>query len=239
MMDFVVFFTLLAGVDCWWSLSFIIPQPLSESGRNCSILKKNFCLRGYFTDSPIATEPFLQTYYSPSPKLNLFRAQEEFMSLIYPIFQTINFFSFSTKRFGHCCDYQRSIYTIYGYGNGHSPINYIKKLTDFSTKNRKHLTFIRANFEPSICLNVILEIGFGSGSLKIDGKVSKDIQFVFPIQYERETVIYSNSQLTSGSLNFRMWKRQFVCPDNPWLCLEQSERPSEQIAGLLNEQKLI
>ena len=97
----------------------------------------------------------------------------------------------------------------------------------------------QANFEPSICLNVILEIGFGSGALKIDGKVSKDIQFVFPIQYERETVIYSNSQLTSGSLNFRMWKRQFVCPDNPWLCLEQSERPSEQIAGLLNEQKLI
>ena len=86
----------------------------------------------------------------------------------------------------------------------------------------------QAHFTPKVCLNIISQVGFGSGELKTAGNFSTAMGFAFPFKYKQDNLIFSMSQLHFGHLTFAWFKQQFVCPDQPWLCNDDTPQNIRQ-----------
>ncbi|XP_075243701.1 uncharacterized protein LOC142337954 [Convolutriloba macropyga] len=113
----------------WQSLEFQLPDD-TQYGKMCAELSDHFCLKGFFI-------PRIKRYRHPG-----YYDRDNFIRLIEPMHQHINFFSFYQHRFGSCCAYQARIYMNHGQGMGLSPQSYFNSLTDFSSRHRD-LNFIK------------------------------------------------------------------------------------------------
>ncbi|XP_075254671.1 uncharacterized protein LOC142346063 [Convolutriloba macropyga] len=145
--------------------------------------------------------------------------QRQFKSLIEPVYTSFNFFSLDSFDRGSCCDFQVIKFTREGQEKaGLSAQDYYWKVTDFSSAN-KNLNWIYAVYEQSICSNVILQIGFGPGSLIIQGHIRHQTQYIFPFQEGREPYIISSTELESV-ISYEWFKFAVICGDQPWVCEE-------------------
>ncbi|XP_075261905.1 uncharacterized protein LOC142353531 [Convolutriloba macropyga] len=204
----------------WTSLEFAIPNSPSNLGQHCSNLGKRFCVIGVYirpflpnlTTKPLM--PFDRTYFD---------------TVLKSFYNRVNFFSFHEHEYGGCCDYQKDTYLHEGRFTGITVEEYALMLIDFKEgENMKKLNWIKAHFTPKVCLNIISQVGFGSGELMTAGNFSTAMGFAFPFKYKQDNLIFSMSQLHFGHLTFAWFKQQFVCPDQPWLCNDDTPQNIRQ-----------
>ncbi|XP_075261351.1 uncharacterized protein LOC142353047 isoform X2 [Convolutriloba macropyga] len=193
--------------QCWSSLEFVLPSIQTKLGKHCMNLGKRFCLMGMYNRPSHSDEK--------GPNYN----RDRFDSMIGALYQRIHFFSFKDHEYGGCCDYQKETFLNEGWSKGISLEDYALSLTDFRSEiHYKKLNWVKAIFAPEVCLNVISQVGFGSGPLRTAGTFSTEMGFAFPFTYGQENIIFSVKDLQIGELTFSWFKEQFVCQEQPWLC---------------------
>ncbi|XP_075243991.1 uncharacterized protein LOC142338218 [Convolutriloba macropyga] len=191
-----------SGNQEWQSLRFQLPDD-THDGRNCAKLSEHFCLKGFFrTRRTIYRSPFDGD-------------QKNFVNLIGPIHRQINFFSSYHHRYGSCCAYQAQMYMKHGQSKGLSPRSYYDHLMDFSSY--RELNFVKANYNQTLCLNQITQIGFGNGKLVIYAQPRKE----FAIVNRNDGATYRFPyQVLKKRFTFDWFKRMFVCREQPWICAQ-------------------
>ncbi|XP_063724137.1 uncharacterized protein LOC134851816 isoform X2 [Symsagittifera roscoffensis] len=138
-----------------------------------------------------------------------------FRQLILPIYEAYNFFTFSNT-LGSCCKHQVLMYWRYGTRKGLSPEGYLKKLTDITDGGRQ-LNWIKANYNETICLNVISQLGFGHGFLRIEGNFKRHSDFLLLLQEGKQTHMFSPNNVTKV-ITFFWFKFNVICRARPWMC---------------------
>ncbi|XP_075247495.1 uncharacterized protein LOC142340687 [Convolutriloba macropyga] len=204
------------------TLIFQIPtsQEQDETGYICSKFSFHFCLIGYFGRPK-----------NPKARVNARRDSDllDFWELIGPIHRKINWFSFSQHygaEFGKCCRYQGNTYLLFGYDNGLSPQQYYNRVTDFSATtltssghSLKRLNIIKAYYDPKICANIIVRLGFGQGELHLSGSVTHT-PFIFPPHGNEENIVFFSYAGIRNELTFDWFKKHVVCVAQSWICRE-------------------
>ncbi|XP_063723574.1 uncharacterized protein LOC134851427 [Symsagittifera roscoffensis] len=92
------------------------------------------------------------------------------------------------------------MYWRQGMKKGLSPENYIKKLTDMTEKG-KQLNWIKADFNETSCLNVISQVGFGQGALRIEGNFRRSLDYLLVLQESKEMHKFSSGDIKQVTLN--------------------------------------
>merc|ERR1712150_234091 len=84
---------------------------------------------------------------------------------------------------------------------------------------KKDLVFLKVRWNPSTCVHVISQIGFGIGGLKVTGGskgLTKD--FVLPpLGNSTKVYIFKGSVLRS-ELKFPWFMLRVICLEKPWMC---------------------
>ncbi|XP_075246491.1 uncharacterized protein LOC142339990 isoform X2 [Convolutriloba macropyga] len=197
----------------WKSVQFAIPQPRPFFSRQCLLLEKQFCLLGLFLYAR-------QSLREPvSADLSLFE------ELVRRSYTNINWYSLLRSNPGRCCDFQIRHYQFQGQSHGLSPSEYYNKLTDFSLVD-KRLNWLRANYHTQTCENVVSEIGFGTGPLRMTGSYRSGLRFIIPIWKLGAELVIPRLE-SSIATTFRFFRDNFICHDQPWIC-EQYQSPVNQ-----------
>ncbi|XP_075258508.1 uncharacterized protein LOC142350544 [Convolutriloba macropyga] len=197
------------------SLDFLLPDPKDDQGLKCFQYSLYFCLMRYWTGTGrdrTVSRNSLVNYNST-----------KFSEMIAPYFRYMNWFSFQEedKRNGGCCRYQTSVYIEHGLQRGMTAGEYFDKITDF-TDEGKSLVYIKLRYDSECCHNVITQIGFGKGSLKIvGGKKGKD--YIFP-PLGREDLHVFSWKVVSRIISFDWFKDQVICKEREWVCAADGEK---------------
>ena len=93
---------------------------------------------------------------------------------------------------------------------------YHEKITDFSSEN-KQLNYIGAFYNNTLCVNVIVQVGFGIGALHIEGANDATSVFILP-RGSRESVFMFIGEMIEHQLTFDWFKVNYICRDLPWIC---------------------
>ncbi|XP_063720355.1 uncharacterized protein LOC134846874 [Symsagittifera roscoffensis] len=193
----------------WQSLEFIIPHQSSNLGNFCLSLEKSFCLLGFH----------YRTRRGRAFNARISRMEAaRFNIMINPIYQRLHFFNFADNNFGGCCGFQVKQYVDEGMSKGLTAQEYYNKLTDFAITPLKPLNWIKAKFEEGLCMNVIIQVGFGEGDLRFGGSFSDHFDFALPYKYGRQRLTVSLQQLQQNLITFQWFKSHYICRDQPWLC---------------------
>ena len=146
-------------------------------------------------------------------------AYEEFRKLIRLNYLDYNMFSFrnSDRNYGSCCAHQTLVYIKFGHKKGISPLNYLKKLTDFDDKD-KQVVHIHYMYVPELCVNVITKLGFGRGKLSFSGGKLQGKPFgMFVYGDQRWHVFHKDT--VKLYLTFQWFKQNVVCAERPLICM--------------------
>ena len=93
---------------------------------------------------------------------------------------------------------------------------YHEKITDFSSEN-KQLNYIGAFYSTTLCVNVIVQVGFGIGSLQID--VANNVTTTFILtRGSMDSVFMFKREMIQQQLTFDWFKVNYICRDLPWIC---------------------
>ncbi|XP_063715588.1 uncharacterized protein LOC134842968 [Symsagittifera roscoffensis] len=202
----------------WQSLRFVMPSgvsTISMNSRICNHLRKNYCLLGY--DYQVNHGTAL---------LNSERIDRiVFEDLIRREYNKINWFSLNSNE--SCCRFQSDIYINIGHKKGLFPISYYVRVTDFSRHN-KRLNFLKIQNIKEKCLNVILQIGYGTGDLMVTGTIDSSVPLVLPLMARRGLYTMSIEAIKSRTvLSYGWFRTVVICADQPWICAKYaSETPS-------------
>ncbi|XP_075255229.1 uncharacterized protein LOC142347949 [Convolutriloba macropyga] len=131
----------------------------------------------------------------------------------------------------HCCTSQIQTYVHLGHDIlKMSPEDYWRKLTDYPNEDNKPLNYIRAVYDTALCLNFIVEVGFGSGGLApITGAIRPLYRFAFPAMEGVAPRIFPHQRLES-ELTFSWFKHNIMCKSQPWICAEHPiSHPIEEL----------
>ncbi|XP_075256395.1 uncharacterized protein LOC142348781 isoform X2 [Convolutriloba macropyga] len=182
------------------SLVFTLPHFCSlASGICCREFSDYFCLLGYLSNR----------VYSDRPPSDL--DLDLFWEMVEPLFQDLNWFSFSLPRSNEdyvddsemCCGYQTQTYVTFGQRNGMSPEEYL----------------LKARFKRHACFNLITAVGFGPGPLQRAGRIRHNASYAISLPQERAVYLFSYEQVQSH-LSFTWFKSTVICKDQPWICEE-------------------
>ncbi|XP_063711502.1 uncharacterized protein LOC134839809 [Symsagittifera roscoffensis] len=133
------------------------------------------------------------------------------------IYDHINWFPLDNNNdhIGDCCDYQVRQYNKEGRRKaGISPLSYFWKVTDFFSNRR--LNWIYAKYIPAQCTNVILQVGFGPGSLIIQGHIAMSASFMFPFDMGRSPYYFQRNNIES-QITFEWFKLVVISMDRSWV----------------------
>ncbi|XP_075256345.1 uncharacterized protein LOC142348746 [Convolutriloba macropyga] len=191
------------------SLIFALPDAMGdEDGANymCSLFSSNYCLIGYvISRTQSARFPHEEDFY-------------DFWEMILPMYRDLNWFSVSRTfnfELGHCCNYQSTVYRMFGQDRGVSPAFFLEKVTNF-TSHGKRLNSIKADFRRDLCVNIIQTVGFGTGSLKRRGGM-QGVVYIFPPDGDERVHLFSYNNI-QRELQFDWFKENIICEDQPWIC---------------------
>ncbi|XP_075262625.1 uncharacterized protein LOC142354251 [Convolutriloba macropyga] len=202
----------------WESLKFVLPSDHSPYSKSCKALGKNYCLLGMeFSDT--------QTNRLPQETdIDVFKA------LLRLEFDTLSWYSLNPITKGGCCDVQANVYLFQGQHKGLSPREYLDRIKDYSLEH-KHVNWIKAVFIPELCANMITEVGFGIGDLKIVGRTVGD-NFIFPRIFWGEYTVIQRAEIPTHPITqFQWFKQMIMCYDHPWICGNREANRRHSIAG--------
>ncbi|XP_075265218.1 uncharacterized protein LOC142357491 isoform X2 [Convolutriloba macropyga] len=178
---------------------------------NCCFNGLYFCLMGYWINHK-------QSDREPQED-----DKEMFEQLAKPFFTQINWYSFKPQdaQNGGCCSYQVNLYVEYGQKYGLSPVEYHKKIFYFAQTGYEEtsLVFLKTTWSTILCMNVISQLGFGRGSLKIVGSKRMSKPFVVPPLGTNRTMVHVFGGSKVGKdLNFAWFMYHVLCKSKPDLC---------------------
>ncbi|XP_075258906.1 uncharacterized protein LOC142350830 [Convolutriloba macropyga] len=121
-----------------------------------------------------------------------------------------------------CCHYQLQQYWIQGQLKGFSPQEFLDKMSDFNSHN-KHLNYVVARYNSSLCVNVIYRLGYGSPTQIISsrsGIIHNERPFIIVPSQVGDTValIHTPFHDLREVLNFDWFKENYICRDHPEIC---------------------
>ncbi|XP_075265066.1 uncharacterized protein LOC142357307 isoform X2 [Convolutriloba macropyga] len=189
------------------SLQFQIATDIDSDGLKCLQYSRYFCLLHWVTSERRVRMP--QTF-----------DRSEFWELANSSYDKFNWFSLTEiDESGGCCMYQTSVYVERGRMCGFSPGAYFMKVTDFTpiNENSKRLNYIQALYNETLCLNVIVQLGFGIGQIQIEGANSSIPSFIIP-RGRRDSVFLFYRHAIEHRLDFDWFKQNYICRDLPWIC---------------------
>ncbi|XP_063728184.1 uncharacterized protein LOC134855576 [Symsagittifera roscoffensis] len=203
----------------WESMLFIIPSDYSSDVRShlCHKYSTRFCFMGKVINA-IKSE----------------RSEEDddyfnFIELISRVYRHINWFSISyvfVREEGTCCLSQLGSYRKFGMERGLSPDSYMNEVTDFSSRNKK-LNFIKAHFNRNLCVNLISEVGFGTGELVIFGEYHN--AFFLLNEGNNKMFHFFPYNNIKDQLTFEWFKLNIMCDEQPWICVTHPPPVAEQL----------
>ncbi|XP_075253383.1 uncharacterized protein LOC142345282 [Convolutriloba macropyga] len=191
----------------WHSQVFTIPGRLTNNGKLCAKRSVTFCFRSFRLESE-------QDY---GLSLNSSDEVVKFESLIKASFQKFNWFSGRAKDrdSGGCCSDQVDSFTKFGLWNLLSAQDYMSKATNFIT-GHKPLNWIKAYFHKDVCANVIVEVGFGGGRMRITGEFQPYADYI--LQMRNETALRYRPKRLQAHLTFNWFKHNVICVSQNWIC---------------------
>ncbi|XP_075257302.1 uncharacterized protein LOC142349556 [Convolutriloba macropyga] len=191
------------------SLDFLFPDELTAIGRKCKSYSNWFCLSGYRTNQRLGRES--QT-----------SDREEFKQMIALAFDEINWFSFKPEDTlnGGCCSYQVNSYIENGQRNGLTPSDFMDKIFQLNSGRVMNLVYIQARWNPHLRTNIVAQVGFGKGILKLSRGRGNAFPFVIPpLGSSNEDEVYMfNGRTVRDNLTFRWFISNVLCEEKPWLC---------------------
>ncbi|XP_075242039.1 uncharacterized protein LOC142336935 [Convolutriloba macropyga] len=214
----------------WESIQFQLIDNYDLLGKLCSSFSNFFCLHGYWFETRQSNR---KPQWFDIPK---------FAIMANDTWQSINWFTFMTRKNGKnlrvssiksegvCCFSQIRQYEKHGQAFGLSPEDYMAKITNFSTPG-KNLNRLRVRYDCETDLNIILELGFGVGRLKIHfySPIKSNTSFAIIPRFDPKTTpnqlrknlkpMYTFPFTDPGNhLTFDFFKKTFVCRAQPWIC---------------------
>ncbi|XP_075256682.1 uncharacterized protein LOC142349152 [Convolutriloba macropyga] len=141
-----------------------------------------------------------------------------FEDLIRPVYSFINWFPLD-KTSEDCCKYQGKVFMDNGERYGLRAIVYIENIVWNIQRNDKVLTYVRAHYNGTSCLNVISEVGFGvrHQEVKMKGNPRNGAQFVLPLDGDYDIYKFEVNRLR-GTLTFKWFKENVICKEQSWVC---------------------
>merc|ERR1711894_337186 len=91
------------------------------------------------------------------------------------------------------------------------------KLMDFDLSDNKQLVFVKVRFEQEVCMNVITQMGFGKGALKVTGGNKIGVNYMIP-PIGRNTIYTLKRPEFKEFLTFSWFRAKIVCLERPHLC---------------------
>ncbi|XP_075242392.1 uncharacterized protein LOC142337169 [Convolutriloba macropyga] len=188
----------------WESQLFVVPSHWTRLSRQCSRYSDVFCLHGYI--------------YDRSRQGRQLDASEvdKFTQLVEKVFLRNNWFALPPNQIRMCCDDQVDQYERRAYRKGVTAHEFATKATDFSLTTHKHLNWLYVRYVPYLCSNLISEVGFGYGPLRIRGDF-QTAPFIYPVKLGAEWIRFNAENLTSF-LTFDWFREEIVCGKNTWIC---------------------
>ena len=229
----------------WSSLNFIIPvdMPYNYIWSLCNELSTYYCLNAFVTEDDVYNPAFqIQTIsgaiFINDPvlsshliKLKRF-VREECYDLFGSVYENHNHF---VVREG-CCQGQYYYYFTYGYRDALlTPNEYLTKLFDYSEEG-KQLNYILSFYEPDCHVNIITKIGFGIGELKRENHRSGLRDEHHGVPYLLKVGDGWTPRIPYGNpvdfITFSWFKTNVMCPDQPWICRNQSSSSTKRVVKL-------
>ncbi|XP_075248096.1 uncharacterized protein LOC142341101 [Convolutriloba macropyga] len=190
----------------WMSHHFILPGRFTWLGVKCRDVSQHFCLYSILYDHRF----FIN-------RMPLESDLEVFESVIRHSFTSINWYSmFQSNDSESCCEFQSFIYKNHGWRKGVSPELFLDHVFDFSLTN-KQVNYIYATYAENLCHNVITEVGFGPGKLRLNGRILQNTPFIFPIQNTGE-IKFIPANYVRSSLTYNWFRSEIICAAQPWIC---------------------
>ncbi|XP_075244543.1 uncharacterized protein LOC142338605 [Convolutriloba macropyga] len=190
---------------------FVLPGRFDYLGAKCNMFSRHFCLLGFLSDELGSRKPTRED-------------GELFYALISQTYMEMNWFSFKAQdRVNHygCCTFQVNTYMEQGQSFGFSPVEYFEIVYNLGTTlPSRDLVYIKARRDPSICMNVIEQIGFGQGPFKIlSGQHASENYTLPPLGNDGEEVLVIPGYLLTHRLTFNWFRLNVICKDQPRFCL--------------------
>ncbi|XP_063729276.1 uncharacterized protein LOC134856914 [Symsagittifera roscoffensis] len=207
-------------------LAFLFPDPNDSLGLTCLQRSNWFCLTGYWQN------------FKLSDRQPLSNDTSEFIKWVEPAYEQINWFSFKPEdaEKGGCCTYQVNMYMEQGQKNGLSPREYAEKTLQFSDYGEKNLAYVKSRWNDKLCANVISQVGFGYGSLKLVGGKGLTKKFVLPPLGGSKSMYLIHGATLKRNLSFSYVMTFIVCKAKPELCPDDFEN---EIAESSSGQRVI
>ncbi|XP_063728207.1 uncharacterized protein LOC134855601 [Symsagittifera roscoffensis] len=192
----------------WESMLFLIPSDYTPDRRSqlCHKYSTRYCYMGKVINAIKSERSAESDDYS------------KFIELINRVYRHINWFSISlilSREEGLCCVSQLGAYKKFGQDRGLSPASYMEEITDYSGDN-KNLNFVKAHFNRNLCVNLISEVGFGTGELVINGHYH-DAFFLLSEGNNKMFHFFPYYNI-KDQLTFEWFKLNIMCDEQPWIC---------------------
>ncbi|XP_075256203.1 uncharacterized protein LOC142348657 [Convolutriloba macropyga] len=188
-------------------MTFTLPQvkSFSDLSQNCAFYSKRYCYLGLYLNA--------KQYDRPLKADDL----EKFLQLINSLHVSINWFSFAGKtpfEKGPCCENQLATYIENGQLLGLEPNVYLARAVNFTGQDKK-VNLIRSKFSKRLCVNIISEVGFGSGPLRINGGLRGA---VFILNPNDKGIYFFSRRYIVDQLTFDWFKLNIMCEEQTWIC---------------------
>ncbi|XP_075253371.1 uncharacterized protein LOC142345272 [Convolutriloba macropyga] len=187
----------------WHSQVFIVPNMMTSNGVKCAQKGVSFCLDSFRLEIP-------QSERISHQLTDILT----FENLVRDRFDLFNWFSLHGNE--SCCSYQLNSYITFGQRFHMSAEEYMMKATAFST-GYKPLNWIKALYDGRICKNIIVELGFGGGALRMSGTYQPLMDYAFQIANIDQAITFRAKNVRS-QLTFNWFKHNIVCISQPWIC---------------------
>ncbi|XP_075257203.1 uncharacterized protein LOC142349494 [Convolutriloba macropyga] len=207
------------SADSRQSLDFLLPNAFDALGAKCLKLSRYFCLLRFWIDS------------KQSDRLPQKDDREEFERLVRPVYADLNWFSLWEKDVssGDCCSFQVDTYIHYGQKYGLSPSEYHQQIFHLDSIWSKQLVFLKVIWNKVLCMNVVTQIGYGSGQLRIVGGKDHSKSFMISPGGEDYPVFSIPGNQVRGTLTFAWFVLNCMCKEKPKLCPDFVFAPAENV----------
>ncbi|XP_075258826.1 uncharacterized protein LOC142350756 [Convolutriloba macropyga] len=209
----------------WESLVFWIPNGVSLYGLLCRNRSRYYCLDAYFTQQG--------SNFGSTSRLDGEASKAWFRIIIKQHYSKINMINFVNPT--GCCDSQVRKYEKYGLQfQNIQPDDYLAKLMDYN-EDGKTLNYVSAVYASKLCMNMLMDIGFGPGQLRRDHHVTVVEGAPYVLvgrgfgdlglpEIDSVTFDYWN---ISSQLTFHWFKHEIMCKGSPWICGDTDEEMSK------------
>ncbi|XP_075243959.1 uncharacterized protein LOC142338198 [Convolutriloba macropyga] len=164
------------------------------------------------------------TYGDREPQQN---DTQVFKHLIHKAYKSVNWYSFKPQdqKNDGCCTHQTAMYIQNGQRRGLSPEEYYNKIFGFQIIDAKKLVLIKARWNRQLCANIVTQLGFGKGELKVVAKRGLNSNFAFPpIAGNYDVPVFIGATIQTR-LSFTWFLVHVVCVEKPDLCPPFMKKP--------------